>query len=115
MASVTLDRTRLVAPNLHRLATSETGYLPTGGWTAGWKAPQPLEAAARAGLLAQACLSDEELRPQVERLLSEHEQASASFPSTDGRTPRQGHHQQQRHEPSRVGGFLSGTVTAPES
>jgi len=38
-----------------------------------------LEAAARAGFLAQACLSDEELRAVVERLLSEHEQASASF------------------------------------
>ncbi len=43
-----------------------------------------LETAARAGFLASACLSDKELRAQVERLLSEHEQASASFLRTPG-------------------------------
>ncbi|MEK7753831.1 MAG: serine/threonine-protein kinase [Acidobacteriota bacterium] len=63
-----------------------------------------LDAAARPGLLAQACLADEELRAQVERLLSEHEQASASFL----RTPAAIEDPAPGPELSRLGATLNG-------
>ncbi len=79
-----------------------------------------LEASARAGFLASACLSDEELRAQVERLLSDNEQASASFLRTPaaieepapgpeplpGTDPSLG--PEPSPEPSRLGATLNG-------
>ncbi|MBI4902609.1 MAG: protein kinase [Acidobacteria bacterium] len=63
-----------------------------------------LDAAARPGFLAQSCLADEELRAEVERLLSQHEQADSSFL----RTPPGGGVIDSGEEVSRQGLTLNG-------
>jgi tRNA A-37 threonylcarbamoyl transferase component Bud32/DNA-binding beta-propeller fold protein YncE len=63
-----------------------------------------LDAVGRSSLLAQVSLADEELQAHVERLLNEHEQASASFL----RTPAGIEDSAPRPELSRLGAILNG-------